>query len=118
MTFGFHDYQRRLQDASRHFTRRGWGTFTQALQESGLIETVTENRNVITGTPSAAPTVLSEGLTPQGFYRWEVQMPMLITYEFGSSRQRQTMNVRLVIVRVPKLQSANGVGIEQWKVEL
>src|SRR5687768_15509474 len=33
MTFGFNDYRRRLQEASRHFTRRGWESFTSALQK-------------------------------------------------------------------------------------
>jgi intracellular multiplication protein IcmL len=114
MTFGFHDYRRRLQESSRHFTRRGWGSFTKALQDSGMIETVTKNRQVISATPRSAPTILAEGLMPNGVYRWEVEMPMLITYELGKSRRSDTMNIRLVIVRVPKLESANGVGIEQW----
>lgn len=114
MTFGFHDYRRRLQESSRHFTRRGWGSFTKALQDSGMIETVTSNRQVISATPRSAPTILAEGLMPNGVYRWEVEMPMLITYELGQSRRSDSMNIRLVIVRVPKLESANGVGIEQW----
>lgn len=114
MTFGFHDYRRRLQESSRHFTRQGWGSFTKALQDSGMIETVTQNRQVITATPRSAPTILAEGLMPNGIYRWEVEMPILVTYELGQSRRSDSMNVRLVIVRVPKLESANGVGIEQW----
>ena len=114
MTFGFHDYRRRLQESSRHFTRGGWGSFTKALQDSGMIETVTTNRQVISATPRSAPTILAEGLMPNGVYRWEVEMPMLITYELGQTRRSDSMNIRLVIVRVPKLESANGVGIEQW----
>lgn len=114
MTFGFHDYRRRLQESSRHFTRRGWGSFTKALQDSGRIETITSNRQVVSATPRAAPTILAEGLMPNGLYRWEVEMPMLLTYELGQSRRSEPMNVRLVIVRVPKLESANGVGIDQW----
>jgi len=114
MTFGFHDYRRRLQESSRHFTRGGWGSFTQALQDSGMIETITENRQVISATPRSAPTILSEGLTPAGVYKWQVEMPMLITYELGQSRRSDSLNIRLTIVRVPKLESANGVGIEQW----
>jgi intracellular multiplication protein IcmL len=114
MTFGFHDYRRRLQESSRHFTRRGWGSFTKALQDSGRIETITGNRQVVSATPRAAPTILAEGLMPNGVYRWEVEMPMLLTYELGQSTKSEPMNVRLVIVRVPKLESANGVGIDQW----
>jgi len=114
MTFGFHDYRRRLQESSRHFTRKGWWSFTQALQDSGMIETVNENRQVLTAIPRSAPTILAEGLTPAGVYRWEVEMPMQITYELGQSKRSDAMNIRLVIVRVPKLESTNGVGIEQW----
>ena len=114
MTFGFHDYRRRLQESSRHFTRRGWGSFTKALQDSGRIEAITTNRQVTSATPRAAPTILAEGLMPNGVYRWEVEMPMLVTYELGKSRRSEPINVRLVIVRVPKLESSNGVGIDQW----
>lgn len=114
MTFGFHDYRRRLQESSRHFTGRGWASFTKALQDSGMIETVNDNRQVLTAIPRSAPTILAEGLTPSGVYRWEVEMPMLVTYELGQTNRSDSMNIRLVIVRVPKLESANGVGIEQW----
>lgn len=114
MTFGFHDYRRRLQESSRHFTRRGWGSFTKALQDSGMIETVNDNRQVLTAIPRSAPTILAEGLMPTGVYRWEVEMPMQVTYELGQTKKSESMNIRLVIVRVPKLESANGVGIEQW----
>jgi intracellular multiplication protein IcmL len=114
MTFGFHDYRRRLQESSRHFTRRGWSSFTKALQDSGMLETVTENRQVITAIPRSAPTILAEGLMPNGVYRWEVEMPIQITYELGASKSTDAMNLRLVIVRLPKLESASGVGIEQW----
>lgn len=114
MTFGFHDFRRRLQESSRHFTRRGWSSFVRALENSGMIETVTDNRQVISATPRGAPTILAEGLLPNGVYRWEVEIPMLITYELGQTKQSQNTTLRLVIVRVPKLESPNGVGIEQW----
>ncbi len=113
MTFGFHDYRRRLQEASRNFTRTGWASFVSALQSSGMLQTVNENRQVITAAPRAAPTILSEGLSG-GVYRWEVEMPMMITYQFGQQQRDDSLNLRLIIVRMPKLESPNGVGIEQW----
>jgi intracellular multiplication protein IcmL len=79
-----------------------------------MIETITTNRQVISTAPRSAPTILAEGLMPNGVYRWEVEMPILVTYELGQSIRSDSMNIRLVIVRVPKLESANGVGIEQW----
>lgn len=113
LTFGFHDYRRRLQEASRHFTRKGWGSFVKALQDSGMIESVETNRQVLSAAPRSAPTILSEGVL-NGVYQWQVELPMMVTYQIGQQQRNVGMNVRLLIVRVPKLESPNGLGIEQW----
>lgn len=113
LTFGFHDYRRRLQESSRHFTREGWASFVKALQESGMIESVEENRQVLSAAPRAAPTILAEGILG-GVYQWQVELPMMITYQIGQQTRNVSMNIRLTIVRMPKLESPNGIGIEQW----
>ncbi len=113
MTFGFHDYRRRLQESSRHFTRRGWESFTKALQRSGIIDAITTNRQVLTATPSGAPTLVSEGVV-NGRYEWQIEVPILISYEFGTTSRQSSMRLRLLVVRVPQLENANGIGIEQW----
>jgi len=112
MTFGFHDYRRRLQEASRHFTRAGWGSFVKALHDAGIIDAVNTNRQVVSAAPRAAPTILSEGVL-NGIYTWQVEMPMMISYQYGAQPRDVSMNVRLTIVRVPKLVRPNGVGVEQ-----
>lgn len=113
MTFGFHDYQRRLQQSSRHFTRRGWESFTQALQRSRIIESVEQSQQVVTAAPRGAPVLVQEGVF-NGKYRWVVQLPMLVTYRSGSKSRTDNLDVRLVIERVPSLENPNGVGIDQW----
>lgn len=113
MTFGFNDYRRRLQEASRNFTRRGWESFSTALQRARIIETVEVNMQVVTATPTGAPVIQSEGVV-QGRYQWVVQLPMALTYQAGSKTRTDNLLVTLVIVRVPRLESSNGVGIEQW----
>ena len=113
MTFGFHDYRKRLQESSRFFTRTGWASFTRALESSRIIETVESNQQVVSATPRSAPVIVSEGLV-NGRYQWEVEMPMNITYRAGSQTRSDNLLIRFLIVRVPKLQSPNGVGIEQW----
>ncbi len=113
MTFGFNDYKRRLQEASRNFTRSGWASFTSALERSRIIEMVEANQQVVSAAPSSAPVLISEGLV-KGRYQWQVQVPLVITYQAGSSVRSDSLLVTLLIVRVPKLESSNGVGIEQW----
>jgi len=113
MTFGFNDYRRRLQEASRNFTRRGWESFTQALQRSRIIEMVENNQQVMSAAPQGAPVLRSEGLF-EGRYQWIVEIPMVLTYQAGSKTRSDSLLITLKVVRVPRLESPNGVGIEQW----
>ena len=113
MTFGFHDYKARLQDSSKFFTRQGWESFTQALQASRVIEAVEARQQVLSAVPGSAPVIIQEGVV-NNQYRWVVEMPLVVTYKSGSSSRPDSMLVRLSIVRVPTLDNASGVGIEQW----
>ncbi len=113
MTFGFNDYRRRLQESSRNFTRRGWESFTQALQKSRIIEMVEANQQVVTAAPAGAPILESEGLVA-GRYQWIIQLPLVLTYQSGARTKSDNLLVTVVVVRVPRLESSNGVGIEQW----
>ncbi len=116
MTFGFSDYRRRLQESSRNFTKRGWESFTQALQRSRIIEMVEVNQQIITAAPRGAPVLKSEGLVA-GRYQWVVQIPLILTYMSGAKTSNTGLLVTVVVVRVPRLESPNGVGIEQWIAE-
>lgn len=113
MTFGFNDYRRRLQESSRNFTRRGWESFSKALQASRIIEMVDASQQVVTATPRGAPTLVSEGVV-QGRYQWIVEMPVILTYQSGTQKRSDNLRIKLVIVRVSRLESPNGIGIEQW----
>jgi intracellular multiplication protein IcmL len=113
MTFGFHDYQRRLQHSSRHFTRHGWESFASALQKSRIIESVEASQQVVTAQPRSAPILKQEGVF-NGKYRWVVDLPLTVTYQSGATTRNDSLTIHLVIDRVPSLENPNGVGIEQW----
>ena len=113
MTFGFNDYRRRLQESSRNFTRRGWESFTQALQRSRIIEMVEASQQVVTAAPQGAPIIVKEGLSA-GRYQWRIQVPLILTYQSGARTRSDRLLVTLVVVRMPRLESPNGIGIEQW----
>ncbi len=113
MTFGFHDYQQRLQDSSKYFTRRGWETFTQALQKSKIIDSVVETRQVINAQPLSAPILIQQGVF-NGRYRWMVEMPLQLSYKGTTQGRTDVWKLTLIIDRVPSLENADGIGIEQW----
>ena len=114
MTFSFLDYRRRLQEASRHFTKEGWSSFTRALDQSGILESVQVNRQIMTTIPAGAPVLQEEGLDATGRYFWKVELPISVTYQAGSRSRSDKIVVTLIIVRVPRLESPYGIGIEQW----
>lgn len=113
MTFGFNDYRRRLQESSRNFTKRGWESFTQALQRSRIIEMIEAQQQVLTAAPSGAPIMEQEGLVA-GRYQWVIQVPLILTYQAGAKVESTKFLITVVVVRVPRLESPSGVGIEQW----
>jgi intracellular multiplication protein IcmL len=113
MTFGFNDYRRRLQESSRNFTSKGWESFTRALQAARIIEGIEDKSQVITAAPRGAPVLKSEGLV-SGRYQWVVEIPMLLTFQSGTKKRNVRWKATLVVVRVPRLESPNGIGIAQW----
>lgn len=113
MTFGFNDYRRRLQESSRNFTRTGWNSFTKALGKSRIIEMVESQNYLVTAVADSAPLIVSEGLK-NGRYQWILEVPITVTYQAQNATQTKRSLVRMLLVRVPRLESASGVGIEQW----
>lgn len=114
MTFGYHDYQRRLQQSSRHFTRRGWESFASALQRAKIIESIQANNQVVTTEPRSAPTLENQGVI-NGKWRWLLRLPIRVTYKSGTTQSRvDNLTVTLVIERVASLENPAGVGIESW----
>ncbi len=113
MSFSFSNYRRNLQESSRHFTRAGWDSFSKALQQSRIIESIEANTQEVSAVPRGAPVLKSEGVVA-GQYQWVVQVPMILSYVSGSKTRTDKWIVTIVVVRVPRLESPNGVGIAQW----
>lgn len=116
MTFGYHDHIKQLQSASRHFTKTGWDSFTTALQRARIVDSVKQLQQVVTAVPRSAPVVLKEGIVG-GRYRWQVQLPIAVTYKGATEGRTDNLLLTLVVERVSALENPNGVGIEQWIAE-
>jgi intracellular multiplication protein IcmL len=113
MTFGYHDYQRRLQNCIRYFTRRGWETFSDALLKSRVIESVQALQQVVSAEPRSAPILIQKTVF-NNKYRWIVKLPLKVTYQSGTETRVDNPDVTLVIDRVASLENPKGVAIEQW----
>lgn len=115
-TFNFVNYRKALQDTRIYFTKQGYQNFLKALQDSRNLEAVRTKKLVVSAVPTGAPVVLKEGQTSNGLFAWQVQFPMLLTYQSASETISQDIVITMLITRVPTLESPKGVGIASFVV--
>ena len=115
MTFGFHDYIDKLLNAKRRFTSKGWDSFVKAWDEAGYEKKLAQNQLIVTAVPVGAP-VITEQRIVRGQTQWVVQVPLLLTFQTGSTTSPMSSIVTLILVRVPTLEKSDGIGIEQWQM--
>lgn len=112
MTFGYNDYQKRLQDRSHYFTSYGWEVFTNTLVKSGILDSVVKSRQAITTEPRSAPVIIQRGVSGDKY--WVVRVPLKSTYESATGKYIKNSDVTLVIERVPVLENIYSARITQW----
>lgn len=113
-TFGFATYQQDLQRASTYFTPDGWQSFEDALKSARTLDTIQAKQLVSTAVATGSPTIIDQGII-NGRYAWKVQMQLLVTYEGAGDQKIQVPQVvTMVITRVSRLNSSQGVAIAQY----
>lgn len=115
-SFNFVDWQNDLQSVQQYFTETGFKNFTEALKQSGNLDTVVAKRLVVQATVVDVPRIVNQGLI-KGRYAWKIQIPMLIKYTSASEELRQPVLVTMLIARVPTTQKPQGIAIAQFVVE-
>lgn len=111
-TFDFVNYRAQLQESRDLFTAEGWKGFQNALNDSGNLRSVVENKFVTTVVPRGAPVVVAEGYR-NGSYAWKIEVPIMVTYQSSERRTNQSLLVEAVIVRRSELEHPRGIGIAQ-----
>lgn len=112
-TYNFVDYRAQLQAASEFFTTEGWQAFLQSIVSSNNLTAVKAKNLVVSAVATGAPIITQQGVV-DGRYTWQVQMPMLVTYQSASQVTPQSLMVTLVITRISTLDSPTGIGIAQF----
>lgn len=116
LTYDFVNYRRQISALQDKFTRRGWRNFIRALSASDLFNTVKAKGLVVSATPTAEPPVLNT-MVISGQRVWNIEIPMLVSFESVSERKVERMKVTLRVVRVDALENDRGLGIEQYLAE-
>lgn len=115
-TFDFFNYNEVLRDARVFFTKAGYDNFRSAVNAAGILNTITKKRLVVSAVLTDTPVVLKEGVIATGNYAWQVQFPMLLTYQSASEQIKSKIIITMLVTRVPTSESAKGVGISSFVV--
>jgi intracellular multiplication protein IcmL len=124
MTFGYYDYLMRWQASRGYFTLMGWASFTKAMENVSIMETIGAlpghgrgQQVIVTQVhPGRRPEIRQQGIV--GYqYAWDISMPVDVTF-FGRTREsRYSWNVEIRIVRLPTREGRFGRGISQLIAE-
>lgn len=112
-TMSFSNYRQQMAESRLTFTTEGWEGFQRALKQTGVIDTIIENKLVSSVVPEGAPVVVSQGVAGTGAYAWRIEVPLIVTYESASGRQSTRFMVEAIIMRRAESEHPSGLGIDK-----
>lgn len=113
--FDFNRMETQIQNLRPYFTAQGYQHYIEALQAENTLVDVKEKLLIVSAVPLKAPVILREAVaTSMDKYAWQVQLPLLVTYQSSSELKKSEITVTMLIVRVDTLESPKGIGIAQF----
>ncbi|ODN43851.1 type IVB secretion system apparatus protein IcmL/DotI [Piscirickettsia litoralis] len=85
-TLDFLNYRSEIQQKRKYFTKYGWEQYLKAFKP--IVEKVRDNKYIVRAVLSDVPVVTQKGKI-DGVYSWRLQIPLLITYQKGGSKDTQ-----------------------------
>jgi intracellular multiplication protein IcmL len=114
--FDYAKYREQLQQASRYFLPEAWEVYTEALAESGLLETVKQKKYIVSAVATKPPVITKQTHT-QGRHLWEVEMPILVLFQSDKGKQEQHLLIKLTIAATGDTLGTRGLSILSFEAE-
>lgn len=112
-TLDFYNYNENLESAKQYFTIEGHENYLKALNASGSLNKIINDKLVESAVAIDTAVILQEGIM-NNVYSWKIQLPLLLTYQGASTSSTQkTIVVNVLVTRVPTDLAPKGIGIAQ-----
>lgn len=109
--YDYLDYQYTLKKIKPLFTSAGYESYLKALEDSKNLDLVKSKKLYVSAVPTSEPFISKEGVSEEGVYKWEVQVPVMVTYKSATQLVQQQVNMALDVVRVTLPESRAGIAI-------
>lgn len=116
-TFNFIDYGSVIDAASVYYTKEGYESYKNTLNNTNILETVIQQKYVLKATAMDAPQLLLEKPFA-GRYMWKIKIPMQFRYQNVKTDFSNLIDITLIVMRVPTTQAPNGVLILKYDLEV
>lgn len=114
-TISFSTIQRDLDKAGKCFNEDGFISYLASIEQSQLLDTIKTGVNLFTA-KDGSPVVVMHALV-DGVYQWQVQIPIIMTYESGKKRQHQRAIIYGIIKRIPFSEKPEGIAFAQFSLK-
>lgn len=118
-TYNYVEFRGQFEQMRDCFTEDGYGQFADAINRAGSVKIAREGRLLVSANTTGAPVITKQGKR-RGVYSWEVQVPLLVTFQGGQAGKKIISSKQLVTVlmqQVPVWQNERGVGIASYLAE-
>ena len=118
-TYNYVEFRGQFERMRDCFTEDGYDQFAAAVNRSGSVKIAREGRLLVSANTTGAPVITKQG-ERMGVYSWEVQVPLLVTFQGGQAGKNVITSKQLVTVlmqQMPVWQNERGVGIASYLAE-
>jgi hypothetical protein len=116
-TFNFVSNPRVIDESIIYFTKDGYDSYKNAFVTNKIIDRVNEKKLVLKATAKDAPQILLEKPLA-GRYMWKIKIPMNFRYQSVTTDVSDTVDITMIVMRVPTVESPNGVLILKYDLEV
>lgn len=112
-TYNHQNFLERQKDIAKYFTADGWITYSKALLDAKLQETVQKNAYYVNAVATMPPEI--KPLTHQ---KWQAVMPILVLYKNPEYKQEQTLLITLTFIEAPAGTGVRGLAITELQARV
>lgn len=110
--YNFVNWRQRMGELRPYFSAEGWNNFYPSFK-AGQIDAMVEKKAMVNAVAIDVPVIEQRGVL-NGRYTWRVAVPLLLTYTTASETLKEKVIVRMLVSRVPVVQTARGIAIIQF----
>lgn len=112
-TYDYKNYLEQQKEIAKYFTSSAWISYTKALLDSKLTESVQKNHYYVTAVATHPPILTT--LDPT---HWQATMPILVVYKNPQYQQQQNLKIVLSFTTTKDGQGVRGFAITSLQSQI